>query len=325
MRHRGTEPHRQGRSSRTRDRADDEPVKVLVLRRSDSCVGCGRELPIGTKASWDASARTVSCLTCVTTSPTTPMQMPPPVTAAVDVLPPLPPAKSGTMPVPVVPGQPTPAAGGSAQREYDKRSQRREAAIRSRHPRLGGLVLALTNEPASTRVWAQGARGERAVAAKLDELAGEDLVALHDRRMLRPDGRPSRANIDHLVVTSAGVWVVDAKTYQGTLQVRRSGGLFTPRVEKLFIGGRDKTPLLDGLTKQTDAVRAVLAEVSADVPVRGVLCFVGTELPWFGESIGGVPLVGRRGLGKLLKQPGDLGADDRDAIATYLESRFIPA
>jgi hypothetical protein len=80
------------------------------------------------------------------------------------------------------------------------------------------------------------------------------------------------------------------------LEVRRSGGLFSPRVERLFIGGRDKTSLLDGLAGQVDAVRAVLAAVSADVPVRGALCFVGTELPWFGSSsIAGIPLVGVAG------------------------------
>jgi hypothetical protein len=229
--------------------------------------------------------------------------------------------------VDVLPGPELPpaVAGGSAQREYERRSQRRAEAIRSRHPRLGGIVLALTNEPSSTRVWAQGAGGERAVAAKLDELAGEHLIALHDRKMLRADGRASRANIDHLVVTAAGVWVVDAKTHKGTLQVRRSGGLFSPRVEKLYIAGRDKTSLLDGLTGQVEAVRAVLLEVGAEVPVRGALCFVGTELPWLTESIGDVPLVSRRGLGKLMKQPGDLASQDREALAQYLDSRFVPA
>jgi hypothetical protein len=110
------------------------------------------------------------------------------------------------------------------------------------------------------------------------------------------------------------------------LEVRRSGGLFGPRVERLYIGGRDMTSLLDGLAEQVDAVRAVLAAVSADEPVRGALCFVGTELPWFGSSsIAGIPLVGRRGLEKLPKQPGDLAPDDRVAVAAYLEGRFIPA
>ena len=231
------------------------------------------------------------------------------------------------VPVEPVLGRPSPvaAAGGSAQREYDRRSERREANVRSRHPRLGALLLSLSNEPVSTRVWAQGASGERAVAARLDELAGEHLIALHDRKMLRSDGKVLRANIDHLAITAAGVWVVDAKTHQGALQVRRSGGLFSPRVERLFIAGRDKTSLIDGLGRQVDAVRSVLVGVGADVTVRGALCFVGTELPWFGDSIGGVPLVGRRGLAKLMKQPGELSAEDREAIAEYLHSRSVAA
>lgn len=260
----------------------------------------------------DAATRTVLCLACA------------------DVPAPSQPEATALETVPTVAVEPPmelpPAvAGASARREYERRSVLREERIRSRHPRLGGLILALSEEPASTRVWAQGAVGERAVAAKLDELGGDQVIALHDRKMLRPDGRSSRANIDHLAVAASGVWVVDAKTHKGQLQVRRSGGLFSPRLERLFIGGRDHTKLIDGLTHQVETVRRVLSEVGADVTVRGALCFVGTELPWFGESIAGVPLVGRRGLGKLLKQAGDLAAEDREALAEYLGSRFVPA
>jgi hypothetical protein len=96
-------------------------------------------------------------------------------------------------------------------------------------------------------------------------------------------------------------------------------------MERLFIGGRDKTSLLTGLEGQVQAVRQVLLEVQAEIPVRGVLCFVGTELPWFGASIGDVPLVGRRGLAKLLKREGELAAEDREALALYLGRRFVPA
>ncbi len=189
-----------------------------------------------------------------------------------------------------------------------------------------GLLLALTEEPVSTRVWAQGAAGERAVAAWLDALAGEHVLALHDRRMRRPDGTLSKANIDHIAVTPSGVWVIDAKTDQGALEVRRSGGLFSPRTESLYINGRDRTSLVHGLTKQTGAVRQELKTVQAGVPVQGALCFVGTELPWFGSSsIVDVPLLGRRGLTKLLRTSGDLDAADRDALATFLHQRFPPA
>jgi hypothetical protein len=95
--------------------------------------------------------------------------------------------------------------------------------------------------------------------------------------------------------------------------------------QKLYIAGRDQTSLVQGITRQVDAVARELTQVGAAVPVCSALCFVGTELPWFGETLAGVPLIGRRGLAKLLKQPGDLSADERRAVVTYLASRFPPA
>ena len=77
--------------------------------------------------------------------------------------------------------------------------------------------------------------------------------------------------------------------------------------------------------RQVGAVVPQLASAEAPVPVRRVLCFVGAELSWFGETIGGVPLVGRRGLAKLLKRDGELTADDREAVAQFLASRFPAA
>jgi len=286
-------------------RADPVDMKTISLRRADVCHGCSAVLAVGTRAAWDAAARTIHCLDCARASAG---QLAPPATPAAAI----------------IPSEPS-VAGGSAQREFDRRSQRREQQIRSRHPKLGGLILALSDDPSSTRVWAQGARGERIVGAALDELTGDHVEALHDRAMRRPNGRVSTANIDHIAVAAGGVWVIDAKTHRGALEVRRSGGLFSPRVEKLYIGGRDKSGLLDGLAKQVAAVSAELATVSAAVPVFGALCFIGTELPWFGETIGGVPLVGRRGLAKLLKRPGDLAAEDRVALAQFLAHRFPAA
>jgi hypothetical protein len=280
-------------------------VKLLALRRADRCASCATSLEVGTKAYWDATTRTVTCTACVAGTPPTPRSL--------DVLP---------SPTPVALA---PTAGASAQREFERRVQRREEAVRAAHPKLGGLLLALFNEPASTQVWAQGAGGERAIAAKLDELDGEHVSALHDRSMVDTNGRRTRANIDHIAVAATGVWVIDAKTHRGALQVRRSGGLFTPRVEKLYIAGRDKTSLLDGLARQVDAVSSQLATVGATVPVHGALCFVGTELPWVGETICGVPLVGRRGLAKLLKQAGEFSRDDREALSAYLAGRFPSA
>jgi hypothetical protein len=267
-------------------------VSVIALRRPDTCSGCGRDLPPGIRAHWDAGTRTVRCLACGAAS------------AVVDA---------------------PPTAGGSAQREFERRTESRQRRVRARFPRIGGLLLALFDDPTSTKVWAQGAAGERTVGAKLDGLQSRGVHVLHDRRMVTSTGRTSRANIDHIVVSATGVWVVDAKTHRGTLRVRRSGGLFSPRVEELYIGGRRHTGLVDGLERQLDSVRTVLEESGVPVPVRGALCFVGTDLPWLDETIRGIPLVGPRGLAGLVTAAGSLTPEQRTALVERLERRFLPA
>lgn len=50
---------------------------------------------------------------------------------------------------------------------------------------------------------------------------------------------------------------------------------------------------------------------------------MGTELLWFGTStVRGVPLVGRRSRTKLLYAPGELAADEREAVAQFLSVRL---
>ncbi len=290
--------------------ADVLRVKVLALRRAGACAHCDTALAVGTRAAWSSESRQVRCLPCADLQQAALVDRPSTPTAPVDA------ARSA-----VVHG-----GGVSAQNEYNRRSARREQQIRSQHPRLGNLLVALTQDPTSTRVWAQGAAGERAVAARLDALTGDQVLALHDRRLRRPDGTLSRANIDHLAVTGTGVWVIDAKSHQGALEVRRAGGLFSPRTENLYINGRDRTPLVHGLLKQVDAVRRELDSAHVAVPVRGALCFVGTELPWLGNSrIVDVPLVGLRGLAKLLRVDGELTAAERADVAAILDERFPPA
>jgi hypothetical protein len=140
------------------------------------------------------------------------------------------------------------------------------------------------------------------------------------------NGRPGGGNIDHLVIAPGGVWVVDSKECSGSLEVRRAGGLFGPRVEQLWIAGRNRTKLVEDVIKQAEAVSRELAAADAPVHVHTALCFVGTDLPLFGSSkIGHVALVGRRGLRKLVQRPGPLRSEDLPALQAYLAGRFPPA
>ena len=171
---------------------------------------------------------------------------------------------------------------------------------------MGGLIHALSDEPQSTTAWDTGAVGEERLGSRLNELASDTLRVLHDRRI-----PGSRANIDHLAVTPTGVFVIDAKKYAGRPHLKIEGGLLRPRVEKLFVGSRDCTKLVDGALKQVGIVREVIAD---QVAVQGVLCFVEADWPLFGGSFStrGVEVMWPKKLYPLLRVDG--GAADMDAL-----------
>lgn len=200
-------------------------------------------------------------------------------------------------------------AGASAAREFERRHDARRERVVTAHPKVGKFLLAVFDDPQSTRAWSTGAIGEEALGGMLASMAGPALRVLHDRRIPR-----TRANIDHLVVCPTGVFVIDAKRYRGARPQRRVfGGLFTPRTETLYVGGRDRTKLVDGMTKQLELVKTALAD-DPDVPVKGVLCFIDADWPAFGGSftIRDVAVVWPKKLKAMLNQPGPL---DQDRIA----------
>ena len=160
--------------------------------------------------------------------------------------------------------------------EFERRSTAREDRIPGKHPKLGGLILAVSATPQSTTAWDTGAIGEERLGARLNELAGDSLRVLHDRRI-----PTSRANIDHLAIAPTGVFVIDAKKYQGRPHLRVEGGLLRPRVDKLMVGKRDRSSLVDGVLKQVHVVRDT---IGPEVPVTGVLCFVEADWPLVGGA-----------------------------------------
>src|SRR5215212_8396342 len=126
-------------------------------------------------------------------------------------------------------------AGASARREAARRKANREQRVRDRHPKLGGVILALQDAPQHETSWDRGGGGEESVQESLAKRCNDGVLILHDRRIPR-----SRANIDHIAVAPSGVWVIDTKRYKGKVAVSRP--LFGK--PKLTIAGRDKTKLV---------------------------------------------------------------------------------
>ena len=199
-------------------------------------------------------------------------------------------------------------AGGSAQAEYERRHRNREERLDAKWGRFAGVAKFLSDDPQSTKAWARGAEGERRLAAHLTRVLGDRAVFLHDRKH-------GRANIDHLVVASSGVWVIDAKNYEGKVEYRNVGGRFGPADNRIFVGGRDKTKLAAGLGWQVEGVRAALGEL--DVPVQPVLCFTSSDWGLFARPFrhDGVLVTWASKLADVIAEPGPLGPEDIEIVA----------
>jgi hypothetical protein len=199
---------------------------------------------------------------------------------------------------------------------------KRQNAVRAEHPRIGGFLLAITDDPQSTRAWARGALGEELLGKRLDGLSDHGVRLLHDRRI-----RGTRANIDHIAIAPSGVFVIDAKRYQGRPHLRVTGGLLRPVTETLLVGRRDCTKLVEGVHKQIEKVRDALTSTAFDIPVRGMLCFVEADWPLIGGSFTtkGVDVLWPKKAAQRLAQPGPLTADHVELLQRHLADAFPPA
>jgi len=279
-------------------------ARLLKLRYPATCSGCASLMDPGTLGWWDSEARSATCTGC---RPANSDQSP---------IPPSAPASTLTDGLPTFPALST--AGASAQLMYERRHQRRAKQIDQKWGRLSGVVKFLADDPQSTKAWAKGSEGERKLAAHMLRTVGDRAVMLHDRRIPH-----SRANIDHLVVAASGIWIVDAKSYKGKVELRDVGGwLKTDR--RLYVNGRDQTKLVGGLAKQIDAVLAAIED--ADVPIKAALCFVDSEWSLFAKPfhLGGVLVTWPRKLSEMIAEPGPLSQGEVMQIAERLAAH-LPA
>src|SRR5829696_2333896 len=186
--------------------------KVRRLAHDDTCRVCRAQLPVGTRAVWNGAWSTVVCIPCT--------EAPPAAGAA-----------SGR--------------GGRSAREEGRRRRALQAASRPagrwRTPLLRRIerLLRRAHEARDAASWENGAAGEERVAAILDAMAREQVLA--------------------------------ARAYLGRIDLAPGG----EDCVRLVIGGRDRTRLTDGVRKQADHVRRALGPAYREVPVRGALCFVG--------------------------------------------------
>jgi hypothetical protein len=181
-------------------------------------------------------------------------------------------------------------AGGSARRKAEKLSKAKEERVNKAFGRFGKVANLIISESQTTKAWAKGAKGEALAAEVLEKLCQQrGYKVLHDRKIPK-----SSANIDHILVTDKGVFVVDAKFYEGLVEIRDLGGMFKTN-EVLYVAGRKQSNLVAGVKKQVGIVSQALERDFAEVPVKGMLAFIYASWPLFfkPKEIDGVLINGK--------------------------------
>lgn len=266
-------------------------MRRLRLRYPAACGVCGAALPARTEALWDSEAKKAMCLACL----------------GVDV-----------------PERSRGEAGASALARADELEARSIARAARRWGADAALVAAaVVHDDPSIRAWKKGGDGESRLGAFIEREVGDAVISLHDR--IIPGTRA--ANIDHLVVAPGGVWVVDAKTYKGKVE-KRDAGPFWRQELRLYVDGRDRTKLVEGMRLQLKAVHAALANDPAhgEIPVRAALCFLDSEWNLFARPfvVGGVTVLYPEALRDRLEKPGPFAREAIERIAGRL-ARSLPS
>ncbi|MFI0827231.1 nuclease-related domain-containing protein [Streptomyces roseolus] len=151
----------------------------------------------------------------------------------------------------------------------------RARRLRSPLVRLATLAGIQTARGRRADQWAAGAAGERQTAARLAPLARQGWTVLHDRAL-----PGSRANVDHVTISPAGVVVVvDSKRWSARYPLRVTGG-------RLLHGQHDVTDRLRGIRHEAQTVSRLL-----DCPVIPLVSMDGPAVPAAGLVLDGIRIV----------------------------------
>ncbi|MDD5704859.1 MAG: nuclease-related domain-containing protein [Kiritimatiellae bacterium] len=133
------------------------------------------------------------------------------------------------------------------------------------------LYLAAVGTQGRVEAFFKGARGEELVAQALTALPGDCAifhgVDLGAGRLRLWRGR----DLDHVVVSSRGVALIETKNWRGEVAVREG---------RVVVNGRDPSrPPLEQVRREARGLRDWLAQRLPDAPpVRPIVCFTGAAI-----------------------------------------------
>jgi Nuclease-related domain len=191
---------------------------------------------------------------------------------------------------------------------------------RRTHSRLA-RVNKFLNDPEASRDGSERVARDRKLSVHLHTELGRNAVVLDDRKV-----PGTRVQIDHIVIAPSGVWVVEAQEHDGRVERRDVGGWF--KVDhRLYVAGRDRTSMVDGIDRQVIAVENILKKERLErVPVHAALCFVNSEWGWRAKpfSLSGVWVTWASKLTELVMDWSAIPNHEVDHLAQFIGSK-LPA
>ncbi|MBB2909799.1 hypothetical protein FHS43_001045 [Streptosporangium becharense] len=167
----------------------------------------------------------------------------------------------------------------------------------------------------AVRTWRKGAQGERRTARMLRPLRRRGYTVLHDRAL-----PSSRANVDHLVIGSTGVFVVDTKNWRKDRRVTRRG-------RYVHIGGTWGDKAVRSVRYESRRVAEVLGRATGrPVDVTPLLAIHGPNVPLLRViRVEGVPLLRASQVrGWITRGTGRLSAEEVARLSEAAERLFPP-
>lgn len=190
---------------------------------------------------------------------------------------------------------------------------------------IGGSAALREGRSRHDPKWVKGAAGEYLMDQSLRKRLSKDAVILTDRRI-----PGTKANIDHLVVASSGVWIIDTKNWKGRIEYKAPSAFSTDT--RLYVGGKDRTAVIEAMYAMVIPVAQAIDDRS--VPVSPALVFMDGD--WAPAALPrlmmghpyqhlSVWITPPKILAKMINETGPLDTRAIQVLAKKLDRLFVPA
>ena len=169
----------------------------------------------------------------------------------------------------------------------------------------------------------KGAAGEYLIDVRLHRDLTDGEIILNDRRVPVGSG-----NIDHIVVATSGIWIIDTKFWDGKIEYKGRSGFFDAN-ERLFFNGEDCTYLADEIYAQVIPIAELLNDRS--VPINPAIVFADADWNSTFRIVANKPyrhnhvvIAWPKALIAEIKRPGPLTVERVASLGRYLDERLKP-